>query len=118
MESLLAGQYVPLLLDPLLGDYARSPPDAREAEVLGCFAAIVNKLKGKMEQHVSRARAAGPRGRARPPPPPPPALVRPAAPAARRRPPPARHPPRNPHLPAPPPAPHPIASPPAGRPRV
>jgi hypothetical protein len=29
MEALLAGQYVPLLLDPLLGDYARSPPDAR-----------------------------------------------------------------------------------------
>ncbi|KIY91879.1 putative Exportin-1 [Monoraphidium neglectum] len=28
MEALLATQYVPLLLDPLLGDYARSPPDA------------------------------------------------------------------------------------------
>jgi len=29
MEALLADQYVPLLLEPLLGDYARSPPDAR-----------------------------------------------------------------------------------------
>jgi exportin-1 len=27
-------------------------PKPSEAEVLGCFAAIVNKLKGKMEQHV------------------------------------------------------------------
>ncbi|GBF89748.1 hypothetical protein Rsub_02918 [Raphidocelis subcapitata] len=54
MEALLAGQYVPLLLDPLLGDYARSPPDVREAEVLGCFAAITHKLKSKMESHVVR----------------------------------------------------------------
>lgn len=36
-------QFVPPMLDPVLGDYARNVPDARESEVLSLFATIVNK---------------------------------------------------------------------------
>ena len=31
------------MMDPVLGDYARNVPDARESEVLSLFATIVNK---------------------------------------------------------------------------
>jgi hypothetical protein len=30
-------------MDPVLGDYARNVPDARESEVLSLFATIINK---------------------------------------------------------------------------
>jgi hypothetical protein len=36
-------QFVPPMMDPVLGDYARNAPDARESEVLSLFATIVNK---------------------------------------------------------------------------
>ena len=36
-------QFVPPMMDPVLGDYARNVPDARESEVLSLFATIVNK---------------------------------------------------------------------------
>lgn len=36
-------QFVPPMLDPVLGDYSRNVPDARESEVLSLFATIVNK---------------------------------------------------------------------------
>ena len=36
-------QFVSLMMDPVLGDYARNVPDARESEVLSLFATIVNK---------------------------------------------------------------------------
>lgn len=38
-------QFVPPMMDPVLGDYARNLPDARESEVLSLFATIINKYK-------------------------------------------------------------------------
>eukprot|EP00887_Chlorella_sp_A99_P002494 scaffold10.g2494.t1 len=52
--GLFAAQYVPAMMDPILGDYARNNPDAREAEVLSMFASIINRLRGKMEAEVPR----------------------------------------------------------------
>ncbi|CAI5490079.1 unnamed protein product [Closterium sp. Naga37s-1] len=52
--ELIAKQFVPAMLDPILGDYARNVPDAREPEVLSLFATIVNKLKGQMMEEVPR----------------------------------------------------------------
>lgn len=37
-------QFVPPMMDPVLGDYARNLPDARESEVLSLFATIINKF--------------------------------------------------------------------------
>ncbi|KAK9807779.1 hypothetical protein WJX72_008954 [[Myrmecia] bisecta] len=51
---LIAQQFVPAVMDPILGDYARNVPDARDAEVLSLFAAIINKLKEQMEAEVPR----------------------------------------------------------------
>jgi len=39
----IAKHFVPPMMDPVLGDYARNVPDARESEVLSLFATIVNK---------------------------------------------------------------------------
>jgi hypothetical protein len=36
-------QFVPPMMDPVLGDYARNVPDARESEVLSLYATIINK---------------------------------------------------------------------------
>lgn len=36
-------QFVPPMMDHVLGDYARNLPDARESEVLSLFATIINK---------------------------------------------------------------------------
>ena len=47
-------QFVPEMLDPILGDYARSVPDARDAEVLSLFATIVERLQGEVTSHVPR----------------------------------------------------------------
>jgi len=52
--QLLATKFVPGLMDPVLGDYARSVPDARDAEVLSLFAAIINKLRSLMEPEVPK----------------------------------------------------------------
>ena len=52
--KLVATQYVPAMMDPLLGDYARNVPDARDAEVLSLFAAMINRLKSLMENEVPR----------------------------------------------------------------
>ena len=50
----VATQFVPAMLDPILGDYARNIPDARESEVLSLFAVIINRLGTLMETHVPR----------------------------------------------------------------
>ncbi|DBA80101.1 hypothetical protein WJX79_000920 [Trebouxia sp. C0005] len=50
--SLVTGSLVPAMMDPILGDYARNVPDARDAEVLSLFAAIINKLKDRMAKEV------------------------------------------------------------------
>ncbi|PWA66235.1 exportin 1A [Artemisia annua] len=47
-------QCVPPMMDPVLGDYARNVPDARESEVLSLFATIINKYKGAMIDDVPR----------------------------------------------------------------
>ncbi|XP_042047123.1 protein EXPORTIN 1A-like [Salvia splendens] len=47
-------QFVPPMMDPVLGDYARNLPDARESEVLSLFATIVNKYKGAMLEDVPK----------------------------------------------------------------
>eukprot|EP00899_Mesostigma_viride_P028462 jgi/Mesvir1/8800/Mv02704-RA.1 len=48
----VARQFVPPMMDPILGDYARNVPDARDAEVLSLFACIINQLKGAMMDDV------------------------------------------------------------------
>ncbi|RZC31410.1 Protein EXPORTIN 1A isoform A [Glycine soja] len=45
-------QFVPPMMDPVLGDYARNVPDARGSEVLSLFATIVNKYKAAMVEDV------------------------------------------------------------------
>lgn len=52
--ELIAREFVPAMMDPILGDYARNVPDARESEVLSLFATIVNKLKAAMMDDVPR----------------------------------------------------------------
>ncbi|XP_039139910.1 protein EXPORTIN 1A-like [Dioscorea cayenensis subsp. rotundata] len=47
-------QFVPPMMDPVLGDYARNLPDARESEVLSLFATIINKYKRVMMDEVPR----------------------------------------------------------------
>ncbi|XP_024969323.1 protein EXPORTIN 1A isoform X1 [Cynara cardunculus var. scolymus] len=47
-------QFVPPMMDPVLGDYARNLPDARESEVLSLFATIINKYKIAMIDDVPR----------------------------------------------------------------
>ncbi|XP_021725803.1 protein EXPORTIN 1A-like isoform X2 [Chenopodium quinoa] len=47
-------QFVPPMMDPVLGDYARNLPDARESEVLSLFATIINKYKAAMTDDVPR----------------------------------------------------------------
>jgi exportin-1 len=52
--AVLVTHFLPAMLDPVLGDYARAVPDARDAEVLSLFAAIIHKLQGKAEVEVPR----------------------------------------------------------------
>ncbi|KAL3682847.1 hypothetical protein R1sor_000869 [Riccia sorocarpa] len=52
--ELIAKQFVPAMMDPILGDYARNVSDARESEVLSLFATIINKLKVAMIEDVPR----------------------------------------------------------------
>jgi exportin-1 len=52
--ELIAKNFVPAMMDPILGDYARNVSDARESEVLSLFATIINKLKGAMMDDVPR----------------------------------------------------------------
>ncbi|KAK9095683.1 hypothetical protein Scep_027152 [Stephania cephalantha] len=47
-------QFVPPMMDPVLGDYGRNLPDARESEVLSLFATIINKYKSVMIEDVPR----------------------------------------------------------------
>ncbi|KAK4489824.1 hypothetical protein RD792_000468 [Penstemon davidsonii] len=45
-------QFVTPMMDPVLGDYARNVPEARESEVLSLFATIINKYKKSMINDV------------------------------------------------------------------
>ncbi|GAV70516.1 IBN_N domain-containing protein/Xpo1 domain-containing protein/CRM1_C domain-containing protein [Cephalotus follicularis] len=53
-QPLIGKQFVPPMMNPVLGDYARNLPDARESEVLSLFATIINKYKGAMIDDVPR----------------------------------------------------------------
>jgi len=48
----IAKSFVPAMLDPILGDYSRNVPDARDSEVLSLFATIVNKLQASMLDEI------------------------------------------------------------------
>lgn len=50
----VARQHVPALMDPVLGDYARCCPDARDAEVLSLFATLIERLGRRLEGEVPR----------------------------------------------------------------
>jgi len=52
--QLVATQLVPPALDPILGDYARHVPDARDPEVLSLFGAIINKCGPQLMPDVPR----------------------------------------------------------------
>ena len=45
-------QFVPPMMDIVLGDYAKNVPDARESEVLSLFATIINKYKASMIEDI------------------------------------------------------------------
>ncbi|XP_068667938.1 protein EXPORTIN 1A-like [Aristolochia californica] len=47
-------QFVPPMMDSVLGDYLRNVTDARESEVLSLFATIINKYKVVMMEDVPR----------------------------------------------------------------
>ena len=49
----IRNEMVPSLLETVLVDYNRNVPNARDAEVLRCMSAMINKLASLMEDHVS-----------------------------------------------------------------
>ncbi|KAJ4832061.1 hypothetical protein Tsubulata_042744 [Turnera subulata] len=53
-QAQIGKQFVPPMMVPVLGDYARNLPDARESEVLSLFATIINKYKAAMIEDVPR----------------------------------------------------------------
>jgi exportin-1 len=44
-------QFVPPMMEPVLADYSRNVPDARESEVLSLYATIINQVKFINSQH-------------------------------------------------------------------
>lgn len=48
----VAQGFIPLVLDPILGDYKRNIADARDPEVLKLFTAVVVKLKNHVQNDV------------------------------------------------------------------
>jgi exportin-1 len=50
----VAVNFVPPLLDPVLRDYQRNIADARDPEVLSLMATVINKLKGEVAAEVPR----------------------------------------------------------------
>lgn len=53
-RDVILNNFIPALLDPVLDDYARNVPDARDAEVLLLFADIINKMGPSLVGHVPR----------------------------------------------------------------
>jgi exportin-1 len=45
-------QFLPPLIDPVLDDYKRNVPEARDAEVLLLFSAVVDKLGVRCQHHL------------------------------------------------------------------
>nr|PNR59977.1 hypothetical protein PHYPA_002769 [Physcomitrium patens] len=52
--ELIAKNFVPTMMHPILGDNARNVSDARESEDSPLFATIISKLKGAMMDVFSR----------------------------------------------------------------
>mmetsp|Transcript_24882 Transcript_24882/g.80999 ORF Transcript_24882/g.80999 Transcript_24882/m.80999 type:complete len:1099 (+) Transcript_24882:98-3394(+) len=52
--DLVLTKFVPPMLDPVLGDYVRSIPAARDPEVLSLFCCLINKLQSAMTAEVPR----------------------------------------------------------------
>eukprot|EP01104_Vermistella_antarctica_P005997 TRINITY_DN16731_c0_g1_i1.p1 TRINITY_DN16731_c0_g1~~TRINITY_DN16731_c0_g1_i1.p1 ORF type:complete len:1068 (-),score=371.53 TRINITY_DN16731_c0_g1_i1:114-3317(-) len=52
--QVIVEQFVPYMLEAILGDYNTNIPDARDAEVLSLFTETINKLQGAMTKHVPR----------------------------------------------------------------
>ncbi|KAK2560869.1 Exportin-1 [Acropora cervicornis] len=50
--KLVCDNFIPPLLDAVLGDYQRNVPNAREPEVLSTMATFVNKLEGNVKEHI------------------------------------------------------------------
>jgi len=48
----VADKMVPMMEEPVLGDYAASVPDARDGEVLSLYATLVDKLGAQVENYV------------------------------------------------------------------
>lgn len=48
-----ASSFAPALLEAILGDYGRCPEQARDAEVLSCTAALLNRLTGSMNSSAT-----------------------------------------------------------------
>ena len=44
--------FIPHLIEPVLGDYQKGIPAARDAQVLSLFATIINKMKSEMTAEV------------------------------------------------------------------
>jgi len=53
-NDVILQRFVPPLLDPVLGDYVRNIPEARDPEVLSLFTCLINKLQGQMTSEVPR----------------------------------------------------------------
>ncbi|KAI5082300.1 hypothetical protein GOP47_0002043 [Adiantum capillus-veneris] len=51
-QELIAKQFVPAMMEPILADYTRNVSDARESEVLSLYATIINKLKSAVIDDV------------------------------------------------------------------
>eukprot|EP01114_Cavostelium_apophysatum_P018091 TRINITY_DN5522_c0_g1_i1.p1 TRINITY_DN5522_c0_g1~~TRINITY_DN5522_c0_g1_i1.p1 ORF type:complete len:1069 (+),score=345.41 TRINITY_DN5522_c0_g1_i1:320-3526(+) len=52
--ALVANNFIPPLLEAVLGDYKANIPESRDPEVLSVMAAIINKLQGAMTKEVPR----------------------------------------------------------------
>lgn len=56
--EMVARQFIPPLLEPVLSDYAANHPNAREAEVLALMATVISRLKQHVIGEVPRILAA------------------------------------------------------------
>ena len=57
-EQAVAQGFIPPVLDPILGDYQRNIPNARDPEVLVLFTTVVEKLKSHVLSEVPKIMAA------------------------------------------------------------
>lgn len=53
-KELIYKSFLPPLMDPVLDDYKRNVPDARDAEVLSLFGMIITSLGASMVDHITR----------------------------------------------------------------